>query len=60
MLLQAQHDHDSSFYLRNTSELDIFNSSLHLSHMLELTVTLRKFITLLGMFDKSIHLYVGT
>jgi hypothetical protein len=60
MLSQAQHGHDSSFYLRNTSELDIFSSSLHFSHMLEPTVTHREFIKLLGMFDKSIHLYTGT
>jgi hypothetical protein len=43
--------------LEITSELDIFNSSLHFSHMLERTVMLWEYIKLLGMYDKSIPLY---
>jgi hypothetical protein len=60
MLLQAQHTHDSSFCLRNTSELDIFYSSLHFSHIFELIVTHGKFVKILRMFDWSVHLYIDT
>jgi len=40
------------------SELGVHDSSLHLEHMFAPIVTLREFVTLLRMHDKSIHLYI--